>query len=351
MADSAYDSGSILGRMLAGTDGGYNTDPGDLIYDVQKPVADELAAFHEQMAVCNDRHFADTATGEDLDSYVRQFGLTRKEATFAAGEVTFYGDEGAAINIGDMVTDESGILFYVTEEGVIGADGECTVPVICATPTAAGNIAAGKINKIPVTLRGITAVSNAEATGGGSTRETDEELRNRFYESRRYSSVPGCKTWYEAEAMSVEGVGDAKCIPTWNGGGTVKIIVLNSDKETADEALLERVRAHFADPIVGATITVVTAERLEINISAKVTLLAGYTAEQIQEAFLPLITSLLKNIGYDGGTVYVHRVGALLLSVEGVRDYDNLKINGQDANIIINAADNYIPVAGVITIG
>lgn len=344
-----YTSEAILNRMLDYTEPGYDKSVGSFIYDVQKPIAMEAATYHTRIENLDDKHHADTSEGEDLDKYVKDYGVVRKESTFASGEVTFFGEPGTVINIGDRVADDNGLLFYTSEDGIIPSSGELTVGIICASANSRGNLAAEAICKMPVTIKGITSVLNKKPTYGGSNRETDAELRKRFYERMNYKNVPGSKAWYEAEALSVNGVGAAKCIPTWNGGGTVKIIVLSSDMLPADEELIAKVYNHFSEPIVGADLTIETVETLDINISVKVIPDDNFDAEIVKSEFIDLCKSYLKTIKYDGDTIVIKKIGMKLLSINGVEDYENLMLNGACENIIIAPTDSRIPVLGGVT--
>lgn len=342
-----YTSEKILDRMLDYTDDGYDKDAGGFIYDVQKPVSMELSAAHTRMENLDDRHHADTAVGDDLDEFVKPYGLTRKLATFAhCDEVVFYGTPGAVINAGDRVANETGILFYVSESGTISENGECILPVVCATATSKGNLPVGTINKMPVIIKGVTKVENRTAATGGSNRETDEQLRQRYYNRASYILVPGSAEWYEDEAMSVDGVGNAKCIPTWNGGGTVKLIILDTQMQPADESTVERVKEHFTNPIVGAVLTVDTFGTLEINIKATVVLSEGYDPTDVKSEFAEKVSEYLKKMKIDGDIVYINQIGSFLFNTEGVLDYDNLTLNDGAENIIISAKDNKVPTLG-----
>lgn len=344
-----YTSEAILKRMLDYTEAGYDKSPGGFIYDVQKPMAMEAASYHTRLENLNDKHHADTAEGDDLDKYVKDFGVVRKEATFAHGQVTFHGEPGAVINIGDYVADENGLVYYTTEGGSLPESGSLTVNIVCASATENGNAEASKINKMPVTIKGILSVENSKALYGGSNRETDAELRRRFYSRMDYKNVPGSKPWYEAEALAVDGVGAAKCIPTHNGGGTVKIIVSDSDMQPADDELIARVEEHFSEPIVGANITVATIGTLNIDVSVKVIPGSGYNAEAAKKEFTQLCREYLNTIGLNGGTVVIKKIGMQLLSIDGIADYENLTINGSDKNIVISANDNRTPMLGGVT--
>ena len=348
-----YTSDNILKRMLEYTEPGYDKSAGGFIYDSQAPVADELAAYHTEIENKNDRHFLDTAYGEDVDRYVGDYGMERKKAEKAIGECTFIGSPGSTIKVGDRVADVNGLIFYVTQAGVVGDNGEVTLPIECASATANGNCEIGEINQMPVTIRGIIQVTNRKATGGGASTETDNELKERFRNRMKHKYVPGSAPWYEAEAESVDGVpnGGAKCVPTWNGGGTVKLIVLNSDFQPAEDVLLDKVRNHFIPPIVGAILTVVTAAPMRINISVDVETAPDSDLEKIKSDFSEKVKEYFKTFKNDGGTIVIKYIGNLLFSVEGVEDYDNLKLNGQDSNIVISESSEQIPVLGGVTFG
>ena len=69
---------------------------------------------------------------------------------------------------------------------------------------------------------------------------------------------------------SVPGVGEAKCIPLWNGPGTVKVVIVDADSQVAPIELIQKVQK-FIDDVkpIGATLTVSTAEEITINISSQ----------------------------------------------------------------------------------
>ena len=64
------------------------------------------------------------------------------------------------------------------------------------------------------------------------TKKVMFELRKRFTEYVSHPITSGNKWQYISWAKSVDGVGDAKCLPLWNGAGTVKVIIVDSGKTT-----------------------------------------------------------------------------------------------------------------------
>ena len=126
-----------------------------------------------------------------------------------------------------------------------------------------GNIIAGNIKSFPVTLSGITAVTNTEAMTGGYDAETDDELRLRYLKKVSTPGTSGNKYHYMNWAMEIVGVGDVRVLPLWNGNGTVKVVIINANKGSADANLINEVEAYIEEnrPI-GANVTVVSATPL-----------------------------------------------------------------------------------------
>lgn len=87
-------------------------------------------------------------------------------------------------------------------------------------------------------------VTNEHATTGGSNDETDTQLRERYNEYISRPVTSGNKYQYISWAKSVPGVGDAKCIPLWNGPGTVKVIIVDTENQIAPAELVKSQRIH-----------------------------------------------------------------------------------------------------------
>jgi uncharacterized phage protein gp47/JayE len=64
-------------------------NPGSVIRNIVESVALEIDFLYAQMNQVYNSGFIDTATGKSLDLIVSMLGITRKEAGFATGEVTF----------------------------------------------------------------------------------------------------------------------------------------------------------------------------------------------------------------------------------------------------------------------
>ena len=74
--------------------------------------------------------------------------------------------------------------------------------------------------------------------------ETDDAFRERIFQKIQNPLTSGNKNHYIYWAKSVPNIGDAKCIPCWNGPGTVKVIVISTQKDVPVEADLQAVREY-----------------------------------------------------------------------------------------------------------
>jgi uncharacterized phage protein gp47/JayE len=268
-----------------------------------------------------------------LDDKVAEQGLTRKPATFSIGEATITGDEGAPIPLGTKVASDNAI-FSTTAEGVI-ENGAAVVPIQADAAGAGGNVPSGAINRFPVTIAGLVGVSNSAPTAGGYDIESDIELRERYFEKVSMPATSGNISHYKMWAKEVAGVGEAKIIPTWNGGGTVKVIIVDAENGVASEDLVGRVYAHIESVRpVGATVTVVSAEPKPIDISVKLQLID--TPADAQDEIIAAVSSYLKKIAFANKAVSIAHIGSYILSCPSVADYDDLLINAQTENIPIN---------------
>lgn len=333
----------IMERLKNDLPDRYDMSPGTYTYDVEKSVASEFENAYDVLENKDKQFYAATATGTYLDNRVGEFGLTRKDATASTGYVTIKGDVGAVVPAGGKVA-AGNIIFNITDNATIDSSGSVTVPVVCDILSASGNVDAGAINRFPVTISGLISVSNTEPTTGGSDKETDSELRARFIEYMSHPITSGNKWQYISWAKSVEGVGDAKCQPLWNGNGTVKVIIVDAEKQLAGTELINKVQSYINEQCpIGASVTVTTATTKTIDIAC--TIVADIdTIDVIKEN----IRAYLRDVSFQSGYVSYAKIGQVIMNTDGVTDYTELTVNGGAANIPISETE--IAILGGVTV-
>lgn len=338
----------IQARMLENISDEYDKTKGSFFYDALKPVAIEMEKAYKNQDEILNNGFAETAMTDYLDKKVAEQGLIRKSATKANTIVKISGSQGFSINIGDKVASET-VNFIVIENKTIPLDGFVDVAVECEVAGTIGNVPANTIQYFPITLAGLDSVTNLTPVTNGYNAETDEELRQRFFEKVRTPATSGNKYHYINWAKEVIGVGDAKVFPLWNGNGTVKVVIIDSNKKAAGQVLIESVTNHIEEvrPI-GANVTVASAIEKEIDVTATVILANGYTIQQVQELYEIAIIEYLKTIAFVDSYVSYAQLGKILLETPGVGDYSGLLINNTAINITL--ADEEVPVLGIVSL-
>lgn len=346
MADSKE---VIQERLLSNISDEYDKSEGSFFYDVEKAISIELEKAYINLEEILNKGFADTATGNDLDRIVAEVGTVRKKATKSKGIVTITGITGSSITKGEMVASDN-VNFIILENYIIPEGGKIDVEVECEKYGIVGNIPIGAIKYFPKTLEGLQSVTNKNIFNNGYEVESDISLRERYYIKVRTPATSGNKWHYLNWAKEVTGVGEARVFPLANGVGTVKIIIINSNKKAADEDLIIKVGNYIEDnrPI-GATVTVISAIEKPINISFELIIdTNNYAMDIVKTNIENALIEYLKSIAFKENYVSYAKVGNIIFDVKGVLDYSNLIINSDTSNISI--LDEEVAVLGGVLI-
>lgn len=331
--------------MLNNISNDFDKSNGSFVYDVLKSTAIEFEKRDQKNDDILNKMDVENLAGDELTRFVYQrSGLKRRLATYATTPVTIAGNPFADINAGDLVAADE-IFYEVIETTKIGETGKATVIVRCQLPGIVGNVPANQITSFPVTLPGITSVTNEEAVTTGYEEETDNSLRDRYYEKLQKPGKAGNEFHYLEWARSVAGVGKVKVFPRWKGALTVKVSILDLNIGIAEKALIDSVAAYIeTQRPFGAIVTVATGEKLFVNISAKLKLEQNVTIEDVKTPLENKITAYLKELSYVSDYVSYAQIGREILDVPGILDYQNLLLNGGTENIQLKAES--VPVVG-----
>ena len=344
----------IHNEMLQKIDKSYQKSVGFPTFDITRAFAIALQPVYSLIEAVAKKLNVRNLTGEELTEYVRQRkNIIRKEATKAKGVLTVYGN--GTVNKGDLFETEFGTQFIAVETVVIATSGNVAIEAVVAGKS--GNVGAGSIVGIPKTLQGINSCSNENETVDGYEEEADDALLERYLEAVRKPPTSGNKYHYEQWAKEVNGVGDAKVFPLWNGDNTVKIVIINDDKQPANDALIAKVQEHIdpnqagkgeGEAPIGAYCAVVSATSKTIAISVKIKLLPGYGLDNAKININAAITDYFKEIAFKQNYVSYGKIANAINDSEGVEDYSDLKVNNGTANIPVE--DTEVAISGVITI-
>lgn len=340
----------ILKRMIDDIPSDVDKSEGSFVYDSLSPVSKEL----EKSYISNDDILRKTdpyrATGEDLERIANPYGITRKLGKKALAQILVKAVVGTTLKSGSIFQTKSGLV-YKTIEDIVVTNESTIVSAEASEVGSKYNVPANIITEIPVQISGIIFVTNPNPVTNGYDIEEDESLRKRYFERLQTPATSGNKYHYRNWAKEVTGVGDAKVFPLWNGNGTVKVIIINSNKRAADSNLVNAVKNHIEEnrPI-GSDATVVSAKEKLINIS--VTLVTDtklYTLNQVQASIENNLINYFKDIAFINNYISYASIGNLIFNTDGVIDYSNLLVNGGTSNITLQ--DEEIPILGTVSLG
>ena len=336
---------NIKNRMLDNMKIDIDKREGSFLNNMVSPISQELAkAYIEQEDLVN-MAFIRNGFFNYLDLKCEEYGIYRKEGTKAVGEVIFTGENGISIENGTILSS-NGLYFVVLNDAdIVGEQAELVVEALEVGKQY--NLLANAKLSLAEPIYGITDIYVKSNITNGTDIETDEELRDRYFDTIKKSYTSGNVAHYEAWTTEVNGVGLCKVYPLKNGNGTVEIVITDSNMLGASSELIESVKANIEEKRpVGANVSVVSATEKAINITANITLASGYSVEEIKSDFTNKVTEYLKDISFKSSYVSNARLGNLLLDTNGVFDYTEFKINNLTANIALS--DIEVPKLGTI---
>jgi uncharacterized phage protein gp47/JayE len=326
---------AILNRMLDRIPDTIDKREGSIIYDACAPAAAEMAQMYMDMELQLRLGFGTTSSGEYLDLRAADFGLTRRPADAAQRKGSFYSSSNEPLEVPIGSRYSGGGYSYMVSAKL----GSGQYVLVCDMAGRGGNVYFGELLPLEF-IPGLARAELGELLVPGEDRESDESLRTRYLHRVRNPSSGGNAADYRDWAMSVSGVGDAKVKPLWDGPGTVKVIIVDSNKAPASAVLVAET-AEYIESVrpVGATVTVVSATAAPVVAAARIVLGAGYTLQGVTDAFTAALEAHFRSIAFSASYVSIAAIGVLLLSIPGVQDYSGLTLNGGTGNVPLSDHD------------
>jgi uncharacterized phage protein gp47/JayE len=171
----------------------------------------------------------------------------------------------------------------------------------------------------------------------------------------------GPKKDYIEKTNSIAGVGSTKVTPIWNGGGTVKLTILNSNFDKASSTLIETVQNEI-DPTkdgqglgvapIGHIVTVDTVDEVTVNVASSITYDDGYSFSNLNTQIVKAISDYLLELRKDWANqgsliVRIAQIETRLLAITGILDITGTSINSSTTNLTLTKYQ--IPVMGGVT--
>lgn len=305
-----------------------------------------------------------TSTGNDVDTFVGDFGLTREAAVAAIGTVTFARftatnaasvPVGATVSTGDgtqtfiVIADSTQSLFnaganaYVIPAGM--ATGNATVQAVNAG--SQGNVNANTITLISSAIVGVDTVTNAAPFADGVDQESDAALKARFL-----IYIQGLKEGIKAAVASAiadlqQGLQyDLVENAAYNGSPQPGYfyVVVNPGTSANIASVYSAIDA--IRPL-GVMFGVFAATPVAANISMTAIAAPGYTHAQIAAAIATAIQTFIAAVPL-GKALYWSQLYAIAYGVPGVAEVTGMQLNGGSADLTASAQQ--IVVCGTVTV-
>lgn len=348
----------VLNRMLGTVSSDINKSEGSLIYDALSPTSMEIVKQETKLDELANKFDLSNLSGDELQLRIyQQTGMTRKAATYANGEVVITGN--GTMSVDDLVQTPGGIRYKCLVDQFVSGSENIAVQAVVAG--SSGMIPANQITQFPIAIAGLVSVTNPEPTQDGFDAESDASLLQRYYDSIQKPATGGNIAQFTALIKNYAGVGDVKVYPTWAGNNTVKLVIIDANKQPPSADLVAEAQGYM-DPGVaglglgvapfGAFTTVEGAAGKIINVSLNAVKDANYTDEQRLTNMQTNLNAYFKLIAYKEGAVSYAKIGAAILDSAGILDYSNLLLNAGTANIPLSYTSELTeaPVLGVVNI-
>lgn len=347
---------ALLQRMLDRVPDTVDKREGSIIYDALAPATAELVQAYIELEGYLGLVFVDTSAESYLTRLCSQFGVYRQAATYAVRKGTFRsGDNMFNVPLGSRYTIDT--LSYVVTEKL--SEGEFKLK--CESTGTIGNTSFG--NLIPIDyIDGLTNAILGDVLIPGEEEETDAQLKERYFEYVREPAFGGNIADYKRKVKVLDGVGSVKVFPVWNGEGTVKLVLLDSEYNIPTSTLITYVSNEVTPDNsenglgiapIGHTVTVIGAGTTTIDVGISVALTNGYSQEAVTLAIKETISNYIRTIREewdknDTLAVRIAHIDSRVLNVDGVLDVGSTTINGTSNNVIISAEN--VPVLGEVVV-
>ena len=323
---------------------------GSIIYDALAPAAIELQLMYIEADTILNETFADTASRTYLIKRAAERGIIPS----AASKAILKGLFNINVAIGSRFNLDK--LNYIVTEKIT----ELQFKLQCESAGAEGNLYFGSL--IPIDyIEGLTSATLTELLINGEDDEETEILRSRYFGSFESQSYGGNIADYKTKTNSLQGVGGVKVYPVWAGGGTVKLVILNSAFGKPTGTLVTTVQTAI-DPVgnsgqgvgiapIGHVVTVAGVTETLVNVNMTITYQSGWVWVDVQVAVYAMIDSYfleLNETWEDAANLIVRisQIESRMLNIAGILDVQGTTINGSVANLSLSA--DVIPVRGVV---
>ena len=356
---------NVLERNLDRISDEFDKREGSVIYDAIAPIAIEISLLYSYLDFLFKNAFGDTANRYWLIERAKERGIEPYNATKAV----IIGRFDTKLNIGDRFFIDD--IYYTVSKLQKEEKGMFFYELICNEKGRVGNLKGGKLTPTR-TIRNLNLAEIYKLAILGEDEEGTEDFRQRYFETIKSIAYGGNIDDYRKKVKAIDGIGLVKVIPVWNGGGTVKLIITDSEFKEPTSELISKVQ-EIIDPIpfhqkgvgvvpIGHYVTVVGAKLKKINITCEILKSRNSNLEEIKREVKSNIEEYFKGQREKWGTyekvdsnIYIEndirlaKITSIVLNVADVIDYETIKFTDTDKKIF-ELSEDELPVLGDVIV-
>jgi Uncharacterized homolog of phage Mu protein gp47 len=354
---------------------------GSIIFDTTAPCAYAIADFFMNLYQNYQETYILTASGDNLENRAIEFGIERFQATAAVKRADFADADGnpVAVAVGSRfstVSTTTPVIYKVIEsyKDFGGAQVSGAYQLQCETLGIVGNEYFGNLITINF-LPQVKAATISTTLVPGQDIESDSSLRERYLLRVNERPFGGNVAQYREMLLEIGGVGAVQVYPVWDGGGTVKLVVVDSDFNAVSAEFIDYLQELIC-PVdkqedsarglglapIGHEVSIVTANEILVDVETTITLATNFVLSQVLSSVKEAIRNYIGEVRAVWGvadesnnylvTVYQSKINAAVVSVDGVVSVQNTLINGLDSDFELITSNNasQIPKAGEVNI-
>lgn len=365
-----YDFNYFLDKAMEKVPEGVDTREGSIIYDALAPACYQMADFIMQLKNVLLETFVQTASADYLDLRAGEHGLSRIQATQAIVLGKFTNDTGGpyhALETGWRFFSVGGNPIYYKVQEATAKEGYYKLQA--EKTGTSGNEYIGTL--LPVDhLNGLGTAEIVEITIPARDTEEDDVLRARVLAAQQVTAFGGNVEDYISLTTGIDGVGACQVYPTWNGGGTVRVVIINNSYDIPSQSLINSVQ-EVISPIgtqegyglapIGHLVTVVAPTRRDIDVSMHVDIEGGQSVDLLKESIESALSDYfltLRKVWSDHNglyrysqTIYRSQLTSKILTIKGIINVSHLLLNGAEADVqlVLDNSAQELAFLGVVT--
>lgn len=326
---------------------------GSIMYDALAPACYSLAEFTMRLKNVLLETFTQTAQGGYLDLRAEEHGIKRIAATRAIVKGKFTKDDGTPVALveGNRFSsiDDDPVYYSIIKQDT----DSLYYTLLAETAGTRGNQYVGQL--LPIDhFNGLATAELIEVVIPARDEESDDDLRSRILKTYQVNAFGGNVEDYINLTSAIDGVGAVQVYPVWNGGGTVRVVILNNAFGLPNTTLVDQVqeiisptddqKGYGLAPI-GHLVTVAGPTQKNVAVSLHVDTMVGVSLDSLKSAILAKLEehflTLRKtwanhdDLYHYGQTIYRSQLIVSVLQVEGVANVSGVKFNNADADLTL----------------